>query len=76
MSDNVNTLEPMLNGMSSTLSFTGKQAARITAPTLLIEGEHTTTLFRALSFLEDFIRFVRSHADVWVTTTNEIAARV
>jgi pimeloyl-ACP methyl ester carboxylesterase len=47
MADNVSTLEPMLNGMSSTLSFTGKQAARVTAPTLLIEGEHTTTLFRA-----------------------------
>jgi len=47
MADNVSTLEPMLNGMSSTLSFTGKQAARIAAPTLLIEGEHTTTLFRS-----------------------------
>lgn len=46
MADNVNTLEPMLNGMSSTLSFKGKQAARVTAPTLLVEGEHTTTLFR------------------------------
>lgn len=46
MFDNVNTLEPMLNGMSSGLSFTGKQAARINAPTLLVEGEHTTTLFR------------------------------
>lgn len=47
MSDNVNTLEPMLNGLSAVLSFTGKQAARVTAPTLLIEGEHTTTLFRS-----------------------------
>ena len=46
MFDNVNTLEPMLNGMSAGLSFTGKQAARINAPTLLVEGEHTTTLFR------------------------------
>ena len=46
MFDNVNTLEPMLNGMSSGLSFTGEQAARINAPTLLVEGEHTTTLFR------------------------------
>jgi pimeloyl-ACP methyl ester carboxylesterase len=46
MSDNVHTLEPMLNGMSSGLSFTGKQAARINAPTLLVQGEHTTTLFR------------------------------
>jgi non-heme chloroperoxidase len=47
MSENVSTLEPMLNGMSSVLSFAGKQAARITAPTLLIEGEHTTLLFRS-----------------------------
>ena len=46
MSDNVSTLEPMLNGMRAGLSFTGKQAARIQAPTLLVEGEHTTTLFR------------------------------
>ena len=47
MFENVHTLEPMLNGMSSALSFTGKNAALIKAPTLLIEGEHTTTLFRA-----------------------------
>jgi pimeloyl-ACP methyl ester carboxylesterase len=47
MADNVNTLEPMLNGMGSTLSFMGKQAARVTPPALLVEGEHTTTLFRA-----------------------------
>jgi len=46
MSDNVSTLEPMLNGMSAGLAFAGKQAARIHAPTLLLEGEHTTTLFR------------------------------
>lgn len=46
MFDNVNTLEPMLNGMSSSLSFNSKQAARISAPTLLVEGELTTTLFR------------------------------
>ncbi|MSU58168.1 MAG: alpha/beta hydrolase [Pedosphaera sp.] len=46
MFENVHTLEPMLNGMSSGLSFSGKQAARIAAPTLLLEGEHTTTLFR------------------------------
>jgi len=47
MSDNVNTLEPMLNGFYAVLSFTGKQAARVAAPTLLIEGEQTTTLFRS-----------------------------
>lgn len=47
MADNVNTLEPMLNGMNSTLAFKAKQAARVTPPTLLVEGEHTTTLFRA-----------------------------
>lgn len=47
MFENVSTLEPMLNGLSSVLSFTGKQAARITAPTLLVEGEHTTALFRS-----------------------------
>jgi non-heme chloroperoxidase len=46
MSENVSTLEPMLNGLVSVLSFTGKQASRITCPTLLVEGEHTTTLFR------------------------------
>lgn len=46
MLDNVHTLEPMLNGMSSGLSFTGKDAARIQSPALLMEGEHTTTLFR------------------------------
>ena len=46
MSDNVSTLEPMLNGLVSVLSFTGKQAARIACPTLLVEGEHTTALFR------------------------------
>ena len=47
MLENVHTLEPMLNGMSSGLSFTGKNAARIQSPTLLIEGEYTTTLFRS-----------------------------
>ncbi len=47
MFENVHTLESMLNGMSSGLSFTGKNAAQIKAPTLLMEGEHTTTLFRA-----------------------------
>ena len=46
MADNVSTLEPMLNGLSSGLSFTGKHAAKITAPTLLVEGEFTTVLFR------------------------------
>lgn len=46
MFDNVDTLEPMLNGISASLSFTGKQAARINVPTLLVEGEQTTTLFR------------------------------
>ena len=29
-----------------------------------------------LAFLEEFVRFVRSHDDVWVTTTREIAGRV
>lgn len=46
MKDNVCTLEPMLNGLSAGLSFTGKQASQITAPTLLVEGAYTTTLFR------------------------------
>ena len=46
MGENVETLEPMLNGMSSALAFTSKQAAKIKLPTLLIEGEKTTALFR------------------------------
>ena len=46
MFDNVDTLEPMLNGMSAGLAFNSKHAARIAAPTLLVEGEQTTTLFR------------------------------
>jgi len=29
-----------------------------------------------LAFLEEFVRFVLSHDDVWVTTTGEIATRV
>jgi peptidoglycan/xylan/chitin deacetylase (PgdA/CDA1 family) len=28
-----------------------------------------------LAFLEEFIRFVRDHEDVWVATTREIARR-
>lgn len=47
MMDNVHTLEPMLNGMSAGLAFNGQHAAQIQAPTLLVEGEHTTPLFRA-----------------------------
>ena len=46
MAENVHTLEPMLNGLSSALSFTSKHAARVNSPTLLLEGEYTTTLFR------------------------------
>ena len=46
MFDNVHTLEPMLNGMSAGNSFSAKLAARITAPTLLVEGEFTTKLFQ------------------------------
>jgi non-heme chloroperoxidase len=45
MFDNVHTLEPMLNGMSAGNSFSAKTAARITAPTLLVEGELTTKMF-------------------------------
>jgi len=47
MFDNVHTLEPMLNGMSSGNSFSAKVAARISAPALLVEGELTTKLFQA-----------------------------
>ncbi|MCU0782477.1 MAG: alpha/beta hydrolase [Verrucomicrobia bacterium] len=43
---NVHTLGPMLNGMSAGNSFSAKQAARINAPTLLVEGELTTKLFQ------------------------------
>jgi len=46
MLDNVNTLEPMLNGMREGTLFTAGHAALIRAPTLLVEGEQTTTLFR------------------------------
>lgn len=46
MFDNVHTLEPMLNGMSAGNSFSAKLAGRITAPTLLVEGELTTKLFQ------------------------------
>ncbi|MEK7706564.1 MAG: alpha/beta hydrolase, partial [Verrucomicrobiota bacterium] len=46
MFDNVHTLEPMLNGMSAGNSFSAKLAARIHAPTLLVEGELTTKLFQ------------------------------
>ena len=46
MFDNVHTLEPMLNGMSAGNSFSTKLAARIAAPTLLVEGELTTKLFQ------------------------------
>jgi len=45
MFDNVHTLEPMLNGMGASDSFSAKLAARITAPTLLVEGGLTTKLF-------------------------------
>jgi non-heme chloroperoxidase len=48
MFDNVHTLEPMLNGMSAGNSFSAKLAARITAPTLLVEGELTTKLFQLI----------------------------
>jgi len=46
MFDNVHTLEPMLNGMSAGNSFSAKLAARINAPTLLVEGQLTTKLFQ------------------------------
>ena len=46
MLDNVNTLEPMLNGMRAGRPFTDQEASLIRAPTLLVEGELTTTLFR------------------------------
>jgi len=46
MLDNVSTLEPMLNGMRAGPLFTAQEAALIRAPTLLVEGELTTALFR------------------------------
>lgn len=46
MFDNVHTLEPMLNGMGAGNSFSAKLAARIAAPTLLVEGQLTTKLFQ------------------------------
>jgi pimeloyl-ACP methyl ester carboxylesterase len=47
MLDNVHTLEPMLNGMNAGLAFSSQHAAQIRTPTLLVEGEYTTPLFRA-----------------------------
>ena len=46
MLDNVLTLEPMLAGMREGHLFTVQDAALIHAPTLLLEGTRTTTLFR------------------------------
>jgi pimeloyl-ACP methyl ester carboxylesterase len=48
MLDNVSTLEPMLNGMRAGRPFKLPEAMHIRAPTLLVEGEETTTLFQTV----------------------------
>ncbi|MBI3850867.1 MAG: alpha/beta hydrolase [Verrucomicrobia bacterium] len=46
MMDNINTLKPMLLGTSSTTAFKSEHARKIKAPTLLLEGELSTAVFR------------------------------
>lgn len=45
MHDNLHTLEPMLNGLNAGTPFTQDHAARISVPTLLLEGEQTPAPF-------------------------------
>jgi pimeloyl-ACP methyl ester carboxylesterase len=46
MMDNVGTLKPMLLGTSAATPFRSEDARKITAPTLLLEGESSTAVFR------------------------------
>lgn len=45
MHDNLHTLEPMLNSLNVGTPFTQDHAARISAPTLLLEGDQTPAPF-------------------------------
>lgn len=48
MLENLHTLEPMLNGMNSAPPFTAEDAANLTTPTLLMDGEQSPALFRVV----------------------------
>ena len=56
MYENLHTLEPMLKGFNTGLPFTVEQAAKITAPALLLGGEQSPPLFRLI--MDELERFL------------------